>query len=127
MNRILSLAALLPALLLSTQLSARAEENPAEDGKICQQRLDETKAQWQASPIPTSKARAMNVGTGRNHDHSAMVTNYMQGQIAKAETLCRAGKEHDALLHVDVVRAWLQLPFEEHPAQHGYHPGNGPH
>jgi hypothetical protein len=72
--------------------------------------------------LPVDKARQ---GTmmKRDHDHPAMVTNYMEGQLHRAETLCKEGKEHEALLRIDVVRSWLKLPFEQHPASHNYTPG----
>jgi hypothetical protein len=37
-----------------------------------------------------------------------------------AAHLCKDGNEHEAMLRMDVVRAWLKLPEVEHPAAHGY-------
>lgn len=32
--------------------------------------------------------------------------------------LCQAGKDHQALLQLDVIRAWLGLPASAHPPMH---------
>jgi hypothetical protein len=37
-----------------------------------------------------------------------------------ASHLCAHGKDHEAMLRMDVVRAMLKLPEIRHPAEHGY-------
>lgn len=135
MGKKLALASSIPviAFLLAVTSVARADPpgsaytiEGSERAAVCQQRLSEVKAEWQASRIPTSAARAAGWGAGgaKNHDHPGMVTNYMQRQLNEAEQLCQKGDDHGSLLRIDEVRAWLNLPFEEHPVSHGYHPEN---
>lgn len=126
MRKMVAFVAAIPALTLAfaVQSPARAETTAPEGMGVCQQRLTEVKAEWKASPIPTSGRRAAGWGSNgtKGHDHPGMVTSYMQRQLVAAEQSCVKGEEHEALLRVDLVRAWLKLPFEEHPASHNYHP-----
>ena len=34
--------------------------------------------------------------------------------------MCRQGNDHEALLHLDIVRAFLNLPEIQHPTDHRY-------
>ena len=127
MRKTIALALVVPAVTLAFAATSPARADSTSADGVCQQRLTEVSAEWKASPIPASTARSAGWGSnggGKLHDHPGMVTNYMQRQINSARRLCAAGKEHDALLHLDVVRAWLKLPFEEHPVSHEYHPKN---
>lgn len=128
MRKTITLVAALPvlALILAATTPARADTMAPGEMGVCKQRLAEVKAEWKASPIPVNAHRAAGWGSngGKNHDHPGMVTNYMQRQLAAAEEACAKGEGHNALLRVDLVRAWLKLPFEEHPASHNYHPTN---
>ncbi|MDR3435772.1 hypothetical protein [Telmatospirillum sp.] len=110
--------------MLVSPAYAQSQMPPAEQPAACQQRLADAWQEWKASPIPTDKAREQAM-MRRGHDHPAMVTNFMQGQLDRAGALCRDGNEHEALLYIDVVRAWLKLPFEQHPASHHYKPSSG--
>ena len=112
------------ALVLAFAGTANAQTPPAAEMGVCQQRLDEVRAEWKASPIPTSKYRAASSNSRNTSDRPAVVTRYMQGQLDRAQGLCKDGEEHESLLRLDLVRAWLKLPFEEHPASHNYHPSN---
>ena len=44
----------------------------------------------------------------------------MQFHLEKAEDLCKAGNEHEALLHLNVIRAFLDLCEFQHPRSHLY-------
>jgi len=39
----------------------------------------------------------------------------MRSQIRLALRLCNENKSHEAILRMDVVRAWLKLPEVQHP------------
>jgi hypothetical protein len=38
----------------------------------------------------------------------------MRYHLAEAEALCKEGKDHESLLHLDVLRAFLMLPEIQH-------------
>jgi hypothetical protein len=44
----------------------------------------------------------------------------MRFHLSEAATLCKQGSDHEALLHLDVVRAFLKLPDIQHPTDHHY-------
>jgi hypothetical protein len=44
----------------------------------------------------------------------------MRFHFAEAVTLCKQGQDHEALLHIDIVRAFLNLPEIQHPTDHRY-------
>jgi hypothetical protein len=44
----------------------------------------------------------------------------MRFHMAEATTLCKQGSGHEALLHLDIVRAFLKLPEIQHPTDHRY-------
>ncbi len=111
--------------LAVTPSPSRAEEAAvAASDPACSQRLAEVEAEWAKSPLPTDKVREAISNTGRHYDPAAADSKFMRSQVEAAERLCRQGKDHEALLRLDVVRAWLKLPFEEHPGSHNYHPTN---
>lgn len=109
------------ALAFVGVIPARAESTMTGDMATCQQRLEEVQQDWKASPLPKSNGREQGMFK-RDHDHPAMAENFMRGQLNQATKLCKEGKDHEALLHIDVVRSWLKLPFEAHPESHGYMP-----
>jgi hypothetical protein len=48
------------------------------------------------------------------HEHIRAAVTSMCFRLHDAETLCAAGDDHEALLHVKVVRAFLDLPEFQH-------------
>jgi hypothetical protein len=71
----------------------------------CQQQLDQLSQQWEAR---------------HGHQHMGPVVTFMRDQLRSAAQLCNAGQEHEAMLRMDVVRAYLSLPEVAHPASHDY-------
>lgn len=94
--------------------------SPASAAPACEAQVAEMQAAWKAVPHPYSKM-AQSKGRG-DHDHNVMAETYMNGQMRQAESQCKDGNDHEALLRLDVVRTWLKLPEVTHPAEHNYHP-----
>lgn len=101
------------AVALVAAIAAPASASPA-----CEAQVAEMQAAWKAVPHPYSKMAERK--TRGDHDHNVMAETYMTGQMKQAEAQCKAGNDHEALLRLDVVRAWLKLPEIAHPAEHGY-------
>lgn len=93
---------------------------PASAAPACEAQVAEMQAAWKAVPHPYSKLAEKK--TRADHDHNAMAETYMNGQLRQAESQCKAGNDHEALLRLDVVRVWLKLPEIAHPAEHNYQP-----
>lgn len=109
MKRVLAATALIAAF----GLPARAQDT-------CQAAIEKTKSDWQAISLqPGSKPGAMSQGTG-GHRHVQAAVDSMRFHLATATKLCNEGKDHEARLHLDVVRAFLNLPEVQHPTDHQY-------
>ena len=97
-----------------------ALRSPASANEMCANQLTRLVNDWQAiavpGPHPTEAANSASSG----HPHSASEVWYMRSQIRLALQLCNENKEHEAMLRMDVVRAWLKLPEVQHPANHKY-------
>ncbi len=93
---------------------------PASAAPACEAQVAEMQAAWKAVPHPYSKLAEKK--TRADHDHNAMSETYMNGQLRQAESLCKGGNDHEALLRLDVIRAWLKLPEIAHPVEHNYQP-----
>lgn len=76
---------------------------PAFAEGTCQQQLDVLSQQFDAR---------------HGHQHMGSVVTFMRDQLRSATQLCDAGQEHEAMLRMDVVRAYLSLPEVAHPASH---------
>ena len=86
----------------------------------CNAEIEKTKADWQALQLqPASKPGATSKGVP-GHAHVQAAVDSMRFHLAEAMTLCKQGSDHEALLHLDVVRAFLQLPEIQHPTDHRY-------
>ena len=86
----------------------------------CTQQLDDLTKEWRAISFPSGKpSQAVSQGK-MGHRHAGSEVNFMREQINMAAHLCKDGKEHEAMLRMDVVRAWLKLPEVQHPASHRY-------
>lgn len=108
-------AATTAAIALLAIAAAPASADPA-----CRSQLAEVQSAWTSVPHPYSKL-AERKARG-DHDHNVMAETYMSGQLRQAEAQCKAGNDHEAMLRLDVIRAWLKLPEVTHPAEHNYAP-----
>lgn len=112
--KILTIAAL--ALVAAT--GAAHAQQPAL--KACGAELDQFKKEWNAIALPTGSKPSARVTAPGGHSHTQGEVDMMMFHAKKAVALCREGKDHEALLHMDMVRAWLKLPDLPHPASHNY-------
>ena len=89
----------------------------------CKQQLADLDREWSADlPFAPSKASPAQV-VGRNgHAHTGIDYDYMSRQMRLAGHDCDAGREHEAMLRMDAVRAIMKLPEVAHPASHNYQP-----
>lgn len=99
--------------LAITGTSVRAEGS-------CNSAVEKTKGDWQALHLesggkPSSMARGVD-----GHHHIQSAVDSMRFHLSAAMTLCKEGKDHESLLHLDVLRAFLQLPEVQHPTDHRY-------
>jgi len=86
----------------------------------CNSEIEKTSEDWRALRlVPGSKPSSLAKGIG-HHEHPAAAVYSMRVHLIMAEELCKEGKDHEALLHVNVVRAFLQLPEFQHPTSHHY-------
>lgn len=86
----------------------------------CQSEIEKTKNDWRSLRLePGSKPTSPSKGV-RGHEHVQMAVDSMRFHLHEAEVLCNEGKDHQSLLHLDVIRAFLNLPEFQHPASHHY-------
>ena len=113
MNLVRSFAPALGVLILATAGFAHAEN-------ACGPEVMKTKADWQALALKVpSKPTGMAYGVNGHH-HVMSEVYSMRFHLKMAEDLCAKGEDHHALLHLDVVRAYLELPEIAHPTDHHY-------
>jgi hypothetical protein len=86
----------------------------------CAEQLADLKKEWDAISFPSANQNAQIVRGKRGHVHTGGQVQYMRNQMHFAAHLCDKGEEHEAMLRMDVVRAWLKLPEVQHPEEHGY-------
>jgi len=87
----------------------------------CNSEIEQTKAEWQAIRLePGSKPSSISKGSPAHHQHVQAAVDSMRIHLKFAEDLCKQGLDHESLLHLDVVRAFLHLPEIQHPASHRY-------
>lgn len=92
----------------------------AQTQSTCTAEIEKTRNDWRALNLqPASKPSAVSKGV-KGHEHVQSAVDSMRFHLAEATTLCRYGKDHEALLHLDVVRAFLNLPEIQHPTDHRY-------
>ena len=104
--------------------AASAQTTPAATAPMaCQQQLADLQKIWSDDmPVAPSKPAPSQVVGKLGHVHSGIDYNYMVRQFRAAEADCNSGLEHDAMLHMDVIRAVMRLPAVAHPAAHNYQP-----
>jgi hypothetical protein len=86
----------------------------------CNSEIAKTVSDWQAIKlVPTPKPAAISKGVG-THAHVQAEVDSMRFHLGAAKSLCREGQDHESLLHLDVLRAFLALPEIRHPSDHRY-------
>ncbi len=86
----------------------------------CNGEIDKTVADWRALRLePGSKPSTISKGIN-GHEHVQSAVDSMRYHLNRAQELCKEGKDHESLLHLDVIRAFLRLPEIRHPADHRY-------
>ena len=92
--------------------------HPARSDERCASQLGRLVDEWKSIAVPGAPSSGK---PGQQaHEHTELEVEYMRRQIRLALQLCNEGKEHEAMLRMDVVRAWLKLPELQHPADHRY-------
>jgi hypothetical protein len=86
----------------------------------CNSEIEKTKNDWSSIRLePASKPSAISKGV-YPHEHVQAAVDSMRYHLAEAEALCKEGQDHESLLHLDVLRAFLMLPEIQHPASHHF-------
>lgn len=109
---------IIAALVVVASSCAAYAQQPAP--QACGAEIDRFTKEWNAIALPTGSKPNAHVTAPGGHSHIQGEVNIMMFHAKKAVALCREGKDHDALLHMDMVRAWLKLPDLPHPASHNY-------
>ncbi|HEX2939967.1 MAG TPA: hypothetical protein VHO91_02900 [Rhodopila sp.] len=108
------------ALVTVAAITLMATVGTVRADSACGKNIAQTKADWQALQLePASKPGAISKGI-EGHEHVQAAVDSMRYHMAEAVSLCKEGKDHESLLHLNVVRAFLQLPEIQHPADHRY-------
>ncbi|OIR00536.1 hypothetical protein GALL_174090 [mine drainage metagenome] len=113
-NKVLGLAFLAGVLAAP---AAFAEETP-QNCKAGMDALSKEYADTGLSMPPKPSGGTMHGVQG--HTHSSAELTVMRTHFAEAQRACDEGKDHESMLHQDVVRSILRLPPQEHPASHHY-------
>ena len=106
--------------LVAAAVALGATLHVAHAQNVCNTEIEKTKAEWQAIALqPASKPGQISKGV-KGHEHIQSAVDSMRFHLAEATSLCKAGNDHEALLHLDVLRAFLKLPEIQHPTDHRY-------
>lgn len=93
---------------------------PAWAQGACDGAVEKTRNDWQAIRLqPASKPGAMSQGVD-GHKHNQAAVDSMRFHMSTAIELCKARKDHESMLHLDIVRAFLSLPEIQHPTDHRF-------
>ena len=107
-------ALILAASMVAVGMAAARAES------VCKSEIEKTVNDWQAIHLePGSKPSTISRGV-YPHAHVQAAVDSMRTHLAIARRLCDEGKDHEALLHVDVIRAFLNLPEIRHPTDHRF-------
>ena len=109
---------LLAGLVFLTGLTAAQAQAP-----VCTQKIDALMGEWNAIGFREASKPSAEATGAAGHKHAQASLDVMKTHIRMAAQQCKEGKDHSALLHLDVVRAWLRLEDEAHPAWHFTPPG----
>lgn len=91
---------------------------PAKADEACVAELNKLVHDWRAIAVPGGPAVGPDPSSKPAHDHDTGEIWYMRSQIRLAFRLCNENESHEAMLRMDVVRAWLKLPEVQHPLGH---------
>lgn len=117
--RVFSKAAAAIALAFVAMASAAFAQDAAP--KDCKAALDALSKEYQATGLSTPPKPSGGMVHGmKGHTHSGAELTVMREHFMAAKRACDEGRDHDSMLHQDVVRAILNLPPVEHPASHHY-------
>ena len=92
---------------------------PALAAVSCTDALADLSKNWASIAVP-GPGRESAPSEDERHRHTALQVEYMRSQLRLAARQCNEGNDHEALLRMDVVRAWLKLPEIRHPSDHHY-------
>jgi hypothetical protein len=116
LRSVLFAAGLVATSALAT--SAFAQTAAAPD---CKSQLEALSKDIAATGLGTPDKPGGGVVRGRKgHSHTGAEMTVMQDHLRAAQRACSAGEEHDAMLHMDVVRAVVHLAEVQHPDSHHY-------
>src|SRR5512139_2756429 len=101
------------AIVMLAALGGKAMADDA-----CVAELNKLVRDWTSIAVPGTAATGPDQSSTPDHEHDAREVWYMRSQIRLALRLCNEDKTHEAMLRMDVVRAWLKLPEVQHPADH---------
>lgn len=90
---------------------------PATAALPCAEALAQVTAAWTSALGERPSSRADSAGP-ETHPHTPAELAYVRDRLREAALLCQAGKDHQALLQLDIIRAWLGLPAIAHPPTH---------
>jgi hypothetical protein len=86
----------------------------------CNSEIAKTVSDWQAIKlVPAPKPATISKGVG-THAHVQAAVDSMRFHLATAKSPCSEGRDHESLLHLDVIRAFLALPEIRHLVDHHY-------
>lgn len=101
-------------------ITLAALSSGAHANEICVDQLDKLVNDWKAIAVPGPHSQDTTRPADSEHEHNARDVWYMRSQLRLALRLCNENKDHEAMLRMDVVRAWLKLPEVKHPIDHRY-------
>ena len=107
---------MLRVLVMIAVLAGLCGEAKADDA--CVAELNALVRDWTSIAVPGTATTGTGPSSTPEHEHDAREVWYMRSQIRLALRLCNEDKTHEAMLRMDVVRAWLKLPEVQHPADH---------
>jgi hypothetical protein len=98
--------------------AAFAEDAMSHD---CKAALDTLSKDYEAAGLATPSKPSGGMVQGKmGHHHSGAEITVARNHFNEAKHMCEKGMDHESMLHMDVVRALINLPAVEHPADHHY-------
>jgi hypothetical protein len=123
---IIALAAAFVLAIAGASAQTPAATTSAAPPATCQAQLDDlSRTLSRLMPFGLEKPAQGKVMGHNGHTHTGIDYNYMNTQMRRAQQDCKAGKPHEAMLRMDVVRAVMRLPEVGHPASHNDDPSKG--
>ena len=86
---------------------------------VCKTEIEKAKTEWGALHLDTGGGKPSAIVRGiKGHEHIQAAVTSMRIHLVAATDLCAQGHDHESLLHLGVLRAFLQLPEIQHPTDH---------